>query len=80
TSVRVIELAPPGVRTTLFGQESDEQAMPLEDFLNETLTLLHGEPTPKEIIVERAKFFRTAEATGNYENALSMLAAWKAPD
>lgn len=80
TSVRVIELAPPGVRTTLFGQESDDNAMPLEDFLDETLALLQGEPTPKEIIVERARFFRTAEATGNYDNALGMLAAWKAPD
>ncbi|MGS5089404.1 SDR family NAD(P)-dependent oxidoreductase [Hydrogenophaga sp. A37] len=30
TSVRVMELAPPRVRTTLFGQESDEQAMPVE--------------------------------------------------
>ena len=49
------------MRTTLFGQESDEQAMHLEDFLDETLTLLHGEPTLKEVIVERAKFLRTAE-------------------
>ncbi|MBY4766221.1 SDR family oxidoreductase [Burkholderia ambifaria] len=80
TSVRVIELAPPGVRTTLFGQESDEHAMPLEDFLDETLALLHAEPTPKEIIVERAGFFRTAQATGNYDKALGMLSAWKAPD
>lgn len=80
TSVRVIELAPPGVRTTLFGQESDEQSMPLEDFLNEAMALLHAEPTPKEIIVERAKFFRTAQATGNYDKALGMLAAWKATD
>ncbi|MNE35780.1 NADP-dependent 3-hydroxy acid dehydrogenase YdfG [compost metagenome] len=80
TSVRVIELAPPGVQTTLFGQESDEHAMPLEDFLNETLDLLHAEPAPNEIIVERAKFLRTAEATGNYDNALEMLSAWKAPD
>jgi short-subunit dehydrogenase involved in D-alanine esterification of teichoic acids len=80
TSVRVIELAPPGVRTALFGQESDEQAMPLEDFLDETLALLHSEPTPKELIVERAKFLRTAEATGNYDNVLGMLSAWKAPD
>lgn len=80
TSVRVIELAPPGVRTTLFGQKIDEQAMPLEDFLDETLALLHGEPTPTEVIVERAKFFRTAEATGNYDNALGMLSAWKASD
>lgn len=80
TSVRVVELAPPGVRTTLFGQESDDNAMPLEDFLDETLALLHGDSTAKEIIVERAKFFRTAQATGNYDNALGMLAAWKAPD
>jgi len=80
TPVRVIELAPPGVRTTLFGQESDEHAMPLDDFLNETLDLLHAEPAPNEIIVERAKFLRTAEATGNYDNALEMLSAWKAPD
>ena len=80
TSVRVIELAPPGVRTTLFGQESDEQAMPLEDFLDETLALLHTEPTAKEIIVERARFFRTAQATGNYNKALEMLSAWNAPD
>ena len=78
--VRVIELVPPGVRTTLFGQESDEQAMPLEDFLDETLALLHAEPTPKEIIVERARFLRTAQATGNYDKALGMLSAWKAPD
>lgn len=80
TSVRVIELAPPGVQTTLFGQESDEHAMPLDDFLTETLDLLHAEPAPDEVIVERAKFLRTAEATGNYDNALEMLSAWKAPD
>ncbi|ACT07298.1 short-chain dehydrogenase/reductase SDR [Dickeya chrysanthemi Ech1591] len=80
TPVRVIELAPPGVRTTLFGQESAEHAMPLDDFLNETLDLLHADPTPDEIIVEHAKFLRTAEATGNYDRALEMLSAWKAPD
>lgn len=80
TSVRVIELAPPGVRTTLFGQENDDHAMPLEDFLNETMSILHSEPTPKEIIVENAKFMRDAVATGNYDNALGMLSAWKPAD
>ncbi|MBU9809306.1 SDR family NAD(P)-dependent oxidoreductase [Rahnella sp. SL6] len=80
TSVRVIELAPPGVQTTLFGQESDEHAMPLEDFLNETIDLLHAEPTPDEIIVERARFLRTAGATGHYDSALKMLSEWKAAD
>ena len=54
--------------------------MPLEDFLDETLGLLHAEPTPKEIIVERARSLRTAQATGNYDNALQMLSGWKASD
>lgn len=80
TSVRVLELVPPGVRTTLFGQENDEQAMPLEDFLDETFVLLQQEPTPKEIVVERAQFLRTAQANGNYNSALEMLSAWKAAD
>lgn len=75
TSVRVIEVAPPGVRTTMFGQENDERSMPLDEFLDETLSLLHSEPTPREIIVERAKFVRYAEATGNYDNVLGMLSA-----
>jgi uncharacterized oxidoreductase len=80
TSVRVIELAPPGVRTTLFGQENDEHAMPLDDFLDEALAILHGEHPPREIVVERAKFFRHAEANGNYDNVLGMLSAVKAAD
>lgn len=80
TPVRVVELAPPGVRTTLFGQENEEHAMPLNEFLDETLGLLHADPMPDEIIVERARYLRTAEATGNYKSALEMLSAWKAPD
>jgi len=79
SSVSVVELAPPGVQTTLFGQENDQHAMPLEDFLDESLALLHVEPTPQEIIVERAQYLRTAEVAGNYEAALSMLSAWKDP-
>ncbi|MDM0235367.1 SDR family oxidoreductase [Variovorax arabinosiphilus] len=79
TSVRVIEIVPPGVRTTLFGQENDDQAMPLEDFLDESLSLLHGAPTPSEIVVERAKFLRFAEANGNYGDIFAMLSAIKAP-
>ncbi|ATO34028.1 hypothetical protein DDI_2860 [Dickeya dianthicola RNS04.9] len=54
--------------------------MPLDDFLDETLDLLHADPMPDEIIVERARYLRTAEATGNYENALEMLSAWKITD
>lgn len=73
TAVQVIEVVPPGVRTTLLGQQDDENAMPLEEFLLETMTLLNARPDAKEIVGERAKFLRDAEAEGRYENALEML-------
>ena len=53
-------MVPPGVRTTLMGQQDNEQAMPLDDFLTETLDLLRAQPDAKEIVVERAKFVRDA--------------------
>ncbi|MFC7263014.1 SDR family oxidoreductase [Streptomyces lutosisoli] len=71
--VQVIEVAPPGVRTTLLGQQDDENAMPLDDFLTETLTLLREKPDAKELVVERARFVRDAEANGTYDNVLAML-------
>ncbi|WP_158852193.1 SDR family oxidoreductase [Saccharothrix deserti] len=74
TPVQVIELAPPAVRTALMGQENDENSMPLDDFLTETMTLLSTQPDAKEIIVERAKFVRYAEANGTYDDILAMLA------
>ncbi|MFD9189178.1 SDR family oxidoreductase [Streptomyces phaeochromogenes] len=74
SDVQVIEVAPPGVRTTLLGQQDDENAMPLDDFLDETLTLLRDRPDAREIVVERAKFVRHAEANGTYDDVLTMLA------
>ncbi|MFI1355391.1 SDR family oxidoreductase [Streptomyces sp. NPDC020898] len=73
--VQVIEVAPPAVRTTLLGQQDDENSMPLEDFLDETLTLLSNRPDAREIVVERARFTREAEAKGTYDDVLAMLAA-----
>lgn len=80
TPVQVIELAPPGVRTKLFGQGNDEHAMPLDEFLDEALALLHADTTPKEIIVERAKYLRYAQANGKYDEMLGMLSAVKTLD
>ncbi|MFI1485207.1 SDR family oxidoreductase [Streptomyces sp. NPDC020747] len=74
SDVQVIEVAPPGVRTTLLGQQDDENAMPLDEFLDEALTLLRERPDAKEIVVERAKFVRHAEANGTYDEVLTMLA------
>ena len=41
-------------------------AMPLADYLQETMHLLQTEPDAKEILVERVKPMRFAER-GNYE-------------
>ncbi|MFE2210419.1 SDR family NAD(P)-dependent oxidoreductase [Streptomyces canus] len=71
--VQVIEVAPPAVRTTLLGQQDSETAMPLDDFLTETLDLLRDQPDAKENIVEQARFVRDAEANGTYDDVLAML-------
>ncbi|EFC79072.1 SDR family oxidoreductase [Parafrankia sp. EUN1f] len=73
--VQVIEVVPPGVRTTLLGQQDDDHAMPLDDFLTETLDLLREKPDAKELVVERARFIRDAEANGSYDNVLAMLSS-----
>jgi short-subunit dehydrogenase involved in D-alanine esterification of teichoic acids len=71
--VQVIEVVPPGVRTTLMGQENSEQSMPLEDFLTEALDLLREKPDAKELVVEHARFIRDAVANGSYDNILAMI-------
>ncbi|KQQ49879.1 oxidoreductase [Pseudomonas sp. Leaf127] len=79
SSVEVIELAPPGVRTSLLGQENDENAMPLEAFLDEIFEQLKINPTPHELVVERARPLRFAEATGSHDQVLKMLSGYKPP-
>ena len=69
----MIEVVPPGVRTTLLGQQDNEQSMPLDDFLSETLDLLREKPDAKELVVERARFVRDAEANGSYDDVLAMI-------
>lgn len=68
TSVEVLELAPPYVRTGLMGdrQAGDPNAMPLDEFIAETMTLLAAPPASGEILVERVKPLRYAEANGDY--------------
>jgi uncharacterized oxidoreductase len=71
--VQVIEVVPPPVRTTLMGQQDNEQSMPLDDFLTEALGILREKPDAKELVVERARFLREAVATGSYDDVLAML-------
>ncbi|MGV0772913.1 SDR family NAD(P)-dependent oxidoreductase [Mycobacterium syngnathidarum] len=74
--VQVIEVVPPGVRTTLLNQQDDEQAMPLDDFLAEIFDLLRKTPDANELVVERARFFRDAQANGSYDSVLAMLSQY----
>ncbi len=73
TGIQVIEVIPPAVQTTLMNQENDERAMPLDDYLTETMTLLTENPDATEIAVQRVGFLRDAERENRYEQTLAML-------
>ncbi|SDW75977.1 Short-chain dehydrogenase involved in D-alanine esterification of teichoic acids [Amycolatopsis xylanica] len=76
TSVRVVELEPPAVRTALMpGHEDNEHAMPLDEYIAEVMTILENEPGADEIQVERVKFLRYGEARGDYQQVVATLNA-----
>ena len=56
TSVKVVEIAPPWVKTELMGSSEDPRQMPLDEFIAETMKLLATDAD--EVVVERAQFFR----------------------
>lgn len=71
TKIEVLELVPPYVQTELMGsrQASDPRAMPLKDFIEETMKILKEQPQAKEILVERVLPLRNAEKSGNFDQA-----------
>lgn len=72
--VEVIELAPPGVQTDLTpGQANRPGYQPLAEFVDEVAGLFAQSPTPKEILVERVRPLRFAEADGQFDERLAML-------
>jgi len=74
TAVRVIEIIPPHVQTALQGERGfDPRAMPLDDYVAETMALLQSEPAPDEIVVERVKRLRFAERDGAYDDIFAAL-------
>lgn len=76
TTVKVVELQPPAVRTSLLpGQENSEIAMPLDEYVTEVVDLLENRPDATEIQVERVKFLRHAEARGDYDRVVATLNA-----
>jgi uncharacterized oxidoreductase len=68
-NIQVIELEPPYVQTELVSveQASDPRALPLKDFINELTAQLESDDDIREIQVERVKFQRAAESSGEYD-------------
>lgn len=75
TSVEVIEIVPPYVQTELMGsqQQEDERAMPLKDFIEQTMDILKTQPDVKEVCVENVKFLSGAAERGEYEKVFETL-------
>lgn len=74
TGVEVIEIAPPAVQTDLMpGHATDAHAMPLADFIDETMQILSQQPTPSLVGVKRLDFLKNADAEGRYQQVFSQL-------
>jgi uncharacterized oxidoreductase len=75
TPVQVLEIIPPYVQTELGGsaQTKDPRAMPLKDFIAETIQIFQKQPEAVENFVEGVKPLRFAEANGTYDKAFQML-------
>jgi uncharacterized oxidoreductase len=56
TSVSVLEIVPPWVQTDLLGSNNEPRAMPLAEFIEETISVLGTDA--HEVLVERAKPLR----------------------
>ncbi len=67
SSVQVIELIPPWVQTELQGDRGlNPKAMPLKEYIAETMASLKNMPDAGEIVSERGKAMRFAER-GDYD-------------
>jgi len=66
TAIQVIEIIPPWVQTQLQGDRGmNPKAMPLKDYITETMGILKDSPEAAEVVSERAKPMRFAER-GDY--------------
>ena len=75
TNIQVLELVPPYVQTELLGprQAVDPNAMPLADFITETVALFDDPPASGEILVKRVEPLRWAEKTGAFDQIFNQL-------
>ena len=79
TSVKVFEIIPPAVQTSLGGNDPTVPpppgVMPLRDFIEQTMTLFAADPAPAELCVENVKALRFAESNGTHEAMFRRLGA-----
>jgi short-subunit dehydrogenase involved in D-alanine esterification of teichoic acids len=74
SSIQVIELTPPALRTELMpGGSQIEAFYPLEDYIDDTWKLLAEQPDATEIIIERVKPLRFSEVYGKYEQTVQLV-------
>src|SRR5439155_10623675 len=71
TRVRVLEIAPPWVRTDLMNSREAAEAMPLDQFISETMTMLGT--NADEIVVETAKALPTRQQSWSGSTAATAL-------
>jgi uncharacterized oxidoreductase len=66
TAIQVIELIPPYVATYLMGdyQANDPNAMPLGEYISETMGILKTQPDATEVLVERVRPLRYSAQEG----------------
>jgi uncharacterized oxidoreductase len=67
TATEVLEIIPPYVQTDLMNGAEDPRAMPLKDYLAETVELLKTQPTPAEICVKNVQGLRFAAENGKFD-------------
>lgn len=74
SNVSVVELVPPSVQTELMpGHQDDPLAMPLDEYIDETMAILETQPDVTEVQVERVKFLRYGEARGDQAQVIATL-------
>ncbi len=67
TMTEVLEIIPPYVQTDLMNGAEDPRAMPLKDFIAETMEIFNTQPTPEENCVKNAQGLRYAESQGKFD-------------
>ena len=72
STVKVLDLAPPYVQTELGGEQqmNDPRAMPLKDFIDETIAVLGTDAS--EVLVERVEYFRNGAGPKDYEATVQL--------